>query len=46
MEEYLDYARRGGYLGAWPWSFNGIDEFGAVSGAAFAAWVGRHLPAA
>jgi hypothetical protein len=46
MEEYLDYARRGGYLGAWPWSFNGIDEFGAVSRAAFAAWVAGHGPTA
>lgn len=23
-------ARDGGYLGAWPWSFKGVDAFGAV----------------
>lgn len=45
MQEYLDYAHRGGYLGAWPWSFNGIDEFGAVDGAALAAWAGRRIEA-
>ena len=23
-------ARDGGYLGAWPWSFKGVDAFGAA----------------
>jgi hypothetical protein len=28
--DYLALARRGGYLGAWPWSYKGTDAFGAV----------------
>jgi hypothetical protein len=31
LEDYLSLAREGGYLGAWPWSFKGVDAFGAVS---------------
>ena len=30
LEDYLNLARDGGYLGAWPWSFKGVDAFGAV----------------
>lgn len=30
LEDYLNLARTGGYLGAWPWSFKGVDPFGAV----------------
>jgi hypothetical protein len=30
LSEYVDAARAGGYLGAWPWSFKGVDGFGAV----------------
>jgi hypothetical protein len=26
----LTLVREGGYLGAWPWSFKGVDAFGAV----------------
>ena len=29
LEDYLQLARDGGYLGAWPWSFKGVDAFGA-----------------
>lgn len=29
--DYFDLARDGGYLGAWPWSFMGHDDFGGVS---------------
>ena len=29
LEDYLTLARDGGYLGAWPWSFKGVDAFGA-----------------
>jgi hypothetical protein len=29
LEDYLTLAREGGYLGAWPWSFKSVDEFGA-----------------
>jgi hypothetical protein len=28
--QYISHARAAGYLGAWPWSFKGVDEFGAV----------------
>lgn len=28
-EDYQLLARDGGYLGAWPWSFKGVDAFGA-----------------
>jgi hypothetical protein len=30
LDDYLQLARAGGYLGAWPWSFKGVDAFGAV----------------
>ena len=30
LEDYRALARDGGYLGAWPWSFRGVDAFGAV----------------
>lgn len=29
LEDYLNLAREGGYLGAWPWSFKGIDAVGS-----------------
>ena len=29
LAEYLNLARDGGYLGAWPWSFKGVDAFGS-----------------
>jgi hypothetical protein len=29
VEDYLDHARAGGYLGVWPWSFKGVDAFGS-----------------
>lgn len=28
-EDYQGLVREGGYLGAWPWSFKGVDAFGA-----------------
>jgi hypothetical protein len=30
LTDYLTFARDAGYLGAWPWSFKGMDAFGAV----------------
>jgi len=30
LEDYQALAREGGYLGAWPWSFKGVDAFGGV----------------
>jgi hypothetical protein len=31
FDDYLRTARDGGYLGAWPWSFKGVDAFGKSS---------------
>jgi hypothetical protein len=31
LDDYLELAREGGYLGAWPWSFKGVDAFGKSS---------------
>ena len=31
LADYLGLARDGGYLGAWPWSFKGVDAFGAAT---------------
>ena len=30
LDDYLRVASEGGYLGAWPWSFKGVDAFGPV----------------
>jgi hypothetical protein len=30
LDDYLALARDRGYLGAWPWSFKGVDAFGSV----------------
>jgi hypothetical protein len=30
LEDYLQLASTGGYMGAWPWSFQGTDAFGRV----------------
>ena len=32
LDDYLALARDGGYLGAWPWSFKGVDSFGPTPG--------------
>lgn len=29
LDDYVRLARDGGYLGAWPWSFKGVDAFGS-----------------
>jgi hypothetical protein len=42
LEEYLEFAVRGGYLGAWPWSFSGTDAYGPVPRAALRAFAARH----
>ena len=31
LADYLQRARDGGYLGAWPWSFKGVDAFGPTA---------------
>jgi hypothetical protein len=30
LEEYLEFAVRAGYSGAWPWSFSGTDDYGPL----------------
>lgn len=30
LDEYLEFAVSGGYVGGWPWSFSGTDEYGTV----------------
>ena len=30
LEQYLDFAVRGGYAGGWPWSFSGTDAYGGL----------------
>jgi hypothetical protein len=37
LEDYLALVRDGGYLGAWPWSFKGVDVFGAADMTVIAA---------
>jgi hypothetical protein len=39
LVDYLNCARDGGYLGAWPWSFKGVDACGAVDADAMRAWI-------
>ena len=31
LDDYLRHAHDAGYLGAWPWSFKGVDAVGHVS---------------
>ena len=31
LDEYLEFAVGGGYVGAWPWSFSGTDAYGRLS---------------
>ncbi len=45
QEDYQALARTGGYLGAWPWSFKGVDAFGAVDRSARFALKHRAPPA-
>ncbi len=42
LEDYLTLAREGGYLGAWPWSFKGVDDFGSVDAEIFRDWLSRN----
>lgn len=36
LSDYAQLARDGGYAGAWPWSFKGVDGFGAVDRSEYA----------
>jgi hypothetical protein len=42
VDEVLEAAVRGGYAGAWPWSFSGTDAYGRLPGPALARFAARH----
>lgn len=42
LDEYLEFARAGGYAGAWPWSFSGTDDYGTLPEASLQAFATRH----
>jgi len=42
LEQYLEFAVSGGYLGAWPWSFSGTDAYGRLPEAPLRAFAQRH----
>jgi hypothetical protein len=42
LEQYLEFAVSGGYLGAWPWSFSGTDGYGRFPAAPLEAFAQRH----
>jgi hypothetical protein len=42
LDEVLEAAVRGGYVGAWPWSFSGTDGYGRLPSAALHAFAARH----
>jgi hypothetical protein len=43
LEETLDAAVRGGYAGAWPWSFSGTDGYGRLPTPALRGFAARHF---
>ena len=42
LEDYLEFAVRAGYAGAWPWSFSGTDGYGRLPEAPLRAFAERH----
>ena len=42
LEDYLEFAVSGGYLGAWPWSFSGTDGYGRLPEDALHQFAQRH----
>lgn len=42
LEDYLEFAVRGGYAGAWPWSFSGTDAYGRVPAEPLRAFAHRY----
>jgi hypothetical protein len=42
LDDYLEFALAGGYTGAWPWSFSGTDDYGALPEAPLVAFARRH----
>lgn len=42
LDEYLEFALAAGYAGAWPWSFSGTDDYGAVPEEPLLQFAQRH----
>jgi hypothetical protein len=42
LEDYLEFAVRAGYAGAWPWSFSGTDAYGRLPEEPLRAFAERH----
>jgi len=42
LADYLEFAVRNGYLGAWPWSFSGTDEYGPLPDEPLLAFARRY----
>ena len=42
LAEYLEFAVRAGYAGAWPWSFSGTDAYGRLPEEPLRAFARRH----
>jgi hypothetical protein len=42
LDEYLEFAITGGYIGAWPWSFSGTDGYGPLPEAPLWRFAERH----
>jgi hypothetical protein len=42
LDEYLEFAVAGGYLGAWPWSFSGTDAYGRFPESPLHEFARRH----
>jgi hypothetical protein len=42
LEAYLEFAVREGYRGAWPWSFSGTDDYGALPALPLQEFARRH----
>jgi hypothetical protein len=42
LEQYLEFALKAGYTGAWPWSFSGTDTYGRLPEGPLLAFAQRH----
>jgi hypothetical protein len=42
LEQYLEFAVREGYAGAWPWSFSGTDDYGTLPELPLQEFAKRH----
>jgi hypothetical protein len=42
LADYLEFALKDGYAGAWPWSFSGTDDYGSFPEEPLRAFAERH----